>query len=472
MKKFLPLIFLSFMLLCYAETYAGDYKKIHTFEFHDEVGSTSHRLFSKALREAEREDADLFIIDLNTFGGTLEHADSIRTSILDSKIPIWVFINNNAASAGALISIACDSIFMVSSATIGAATVVNGMDGQALPDKYQSYMRGMMRATAESHGKVDGNWFRNPDIAEAMVDQNLRVPGISDSGKVLTLTAGEAIEFNYCEGIRSDINDVLERAGVDADNAEITEFEPTTMDKMIGWLIKPTVSGILISIIILGIFTEVRTPGIGVPLAFAVLASILYFAPLYIEGFAANWEIIIFLLGLLLIALEIFVIPGFGVAGILGLVCIFGGLFFSIMNNDFFDFEPVDMSRLGDAFSSFIISLIVGFAAVSLLLAKVLSNKRGFLGRVALHGTIDSNVSTAESTFNKNNEESDTIVGKVGVTHSWLHPIGEICVNERIYNAIALHNKFIEKGKTVEVVGIKGNDLVAKEIILPKNIEE
>ncbi|MFV0346636.1 MAG: NfeD family protein [Bacteroidales bacterium] len=472
MKKYLSLIFLSFMVLCYTEIYAGDYKKIHTFDFHDEVGSTSHRLFSKALREAEREDVDLFIIDLNTFGGTLEHADSIRTSILNSKLPIWVFINNNAASAGALISIACDSIFMVSSATIGAATVVNGMDGQALPDKNQSYMRGMMRATAESHGKVDGKWFRNPDIAEAMVDQNLSVPGVSDSGKVLTLTADEAIALNYCEGIRANMDDVLSKAGVDVSEAEIRKFEPSTTDRMIGWLLNPAVSGILISVIVLGIFTEIRTPGIGVPLAFAVIAAILYFAPLYIEGVAANWEIILFFVGLILLALEIFVMPGFGVAGISGIICLFISMVFSLVNNDYFNFEPVDTSRISTALSSFIISLLVGVVGISLLFTRLLSNKKGFLGRVSLHSTIDGNVSTAEATYNKGSEVVDTVVGKEGLAHSWLHPIGTVNIKGRIYNAIALHNKFIEKGKAVVVLSVQGNDLVVKELVDTKNTED
>ncbi|MFV0505583.1 MAG: NfeD family protein [Bacteroidales bacterium] len=464
MKKYLLLIFLSFMVLCYTKTYANNYKKIRTFEFHYEVGSTSHRLFSRALEEAVSDTCDLLIIDLNTFGGTLKHADSIRTSILSSKLPIWVFINNNAASAGALISIACDSIFMVSSATIGAATVVNGMDGQALPDKYQSRMRAMMRATAESHGKVDGKWFRDPDIAEAMVDQNLSVAGVSDSGNVLTLTAEEAVDLRYCEGVRSGMNDVLERAGIDIDDSEVSQFKPTTMDTLIGWLIKPSVSGILISIIVLGIFTEIRTPGIGVPLVFALIAAMLYFAPLYIEGFASNWEIILFAIGVILIALEMFVISGFGLAGILGIICMFTGLIFSLLNNDIFNFEPVDTSRVGVAFSSLIISLLIGVGGLSLLFAKLLSNKQGFFGRVALHNSIDSNASTAEAIYNKGSETLGTIVGEKGVASSWLHPIGTVIIKERIYNAVAIHNKFIEKGKTVLVLRVQGNDLVVKEI--------
>ncbi|MCB0506611.1 MAG: nodulation protein NfeD, partial [Cyclobacteriaceae bacterium] len=159
----------------------------------------------KAFVEAEEWNADLILIDMNTYGGMVIHADSMRTKILNSKIPVWVFINNNAASAGALISIACDSIYMRKGANIGAATVVN-QTGEAMPDKYQSYMRSTMRSTAEAKG-------RNPEIAQAMVDESIKVDGVSDSGKVLTFTAIEAMQHGFCEGMHESVKELLEANG-------------------------------------------------------------------------------------------------------------------------------------------------------------------------------------------------------------------------------------------------------------------
>jgi membrane-bound serine protease (ClpP class) len=130
---------------------------------------------------------------MDTYGGAVTDADEIRTRILESKIPVYVFINKDAASAGALISIACDSIYMAPGASIGAATVVNGTDGTAAPDKYQSYMRSMMRSTAEATG-------RNPQIAEAMVDEKLVIAGLSDAKSVITFSVSEAIQNGFCEG--------------------------------------------------------------------------------------------------------------------------------------------------------------------------------------------------------------------------------------------------------------------------------
>jgi membrane-bound serine protease (ClpP class) len=144
---------------------------------------------------------------MDTYGGTVTDADEIRTRILESKIPVYVFINKDAASAGALISIACDSIYMAPGASIGAATVVNGTDGTAAPDKYQSYMRSMMRSTAEATG-------RNPQIAEAMVDEKLVVPGISDSSSVITFSVAEAIQNGYCEGEYTSTKEILAAQGL------------------------------------------------------------------------------------------------------------------------------------------------------------------------------------------------------------------------------------------------------------------
>ncbi|MFA5463675.1 MAG: nodulation protein NfeD, partial [Dysgonamonadaceae bacterium] len=160
------------------------------------IGSTTWVYLQNGLHEAIEKDADYVILHMNTYGGGVMEADSMRTAVLNSPIPVIAFIDNNAASAGALISIACDKIFMRSSANMGAATVVSG-EGDKAPDKYQSYMRGIMRATAESQGKDTtfvGNdtitrWKRDPKIAEAMVDERIVVTGFADSTQVLTLTA-------------------------------------------------------------------------------------------------------------------------------------------------------------------------------------------------------------------------------------------------------------------------------------------
>ena len=189
---------------------------IYKIDIKKEISNTTRLYLSNGLAEAYALGADAVLIHMNTYGGQVDAADSMRTAILYNPIPVYVFIDNNAASAGALISIACKKIYMRKGANIGAATVVNPT-GEAMPDKYQSYMRSMMRSTAEAHGQdtiVQKNdtlykWKRDPLIAEAMVDERVAIPNLIDTGKVLTFTAQEAQKWGYCDGIAENPDEVI-----------------------------------------------------------------------------------------------------------------------------------------------------------------------------------------------------------------------------------------------------------------------
>ena len=326
---------------------------------------------------------------MNTYGGTVVDADSIRTRILNSKIPVVVFVDNNAASAGALISLACNRIYMRSGASIGAATVVN-QNGQKMPDKYQSYMRSTMRATAESHGKdtiISGQdttyrWKRDPLIAEAMVDERVFIPGVIDSGKILTFTPAEAMKNGYCEGICESVKEVLKMNGMD--NARMVEYKPTKLEQFIGFMVNPVVSGILIMLILGGIYFEMQAPGIGFPLGVAVVSAVLYFSPLYLEGLAANWEILMFIIGLILIALEIFVVPGFGITGISGITLAFSGLVLSLIKNVNFSFDEVQGNELLIALGTVFLGSVGGISLAIYLSQKLFTAETGRFAHMSL----------------------------------------------------------------------------------------
>ncbi|MFQ3575653.1 MAG: ATP-dependent Clp protease proteolytic subunit, partial [Cytophagales bacterium] len=327
MKKHLVLILISLFNLLNAQD-STKVKVIQIFDIKAEIDPRMTRQVKLGFEEAEKNKADLVIIDMNTYGGMVDDADKIRSMVLNFKKPVFVFINNNAASAGALISIACDSIYMTQGANIGAATVVNGSDGQAMPDKYQSYMRSMMRSTAEANK-------RNPKIAEAMVDPSIEIPGVIEEGKVLTFTTSEAIKNGFCEGEYLTIDELIEKKGLKS--AVVKRYEQSSTEKIIAFFLNPAISSILILAIIGGIYFELQTPGIGFALLVAIVAGVLYLVPYYLNGLAQNWEIIILFLGILLIAAEIFVIPGFGVAGILGGIMVALSLALVMLNNDWFD---------------------------------------------------------------------------------------------------------------------------------------
>ncbi len=441
-------IFLILAVLTISTSFSAaqqNQKKVFTFAIDEDIDPGMNRRVKLAMDQAAALKADVILIEMDTYGGAVTDADEIRTRILESKIPVYVFINKDAASAGALISIACDSIYMAPGASIGAATVVNGTDGTAAPDKYQSYMRSMMRSTAEATG-------RNPQIAEAMVDEKLVVPGISDSSSVITFSVAEAIQNGFCEGEYATAKEILAAQGLQS--AEIIAYEEKTVDTIISFFLSPAVSGILILLIIGGIYFELQTPGVGFPLAVALSAALLYFIPYYLNGLAENWEILAFVIGIILLAVEFFIIPGFGVFGVAGIVLTLGGLVLGMLPNQAFDFELVPSSQLFGALLTVILSALVGVGMVFWLTPKV--NEWGAFKHLTLATTQDRSKGYTSSTY------SEDMVGKIGKVHSRLRPSGKVEIAGEIYDAYS-RGEFLEQGESIEVISTEGTSLRVKK---------
>ncbi len=446
MKKLLS-FFLAAMLMSMASMAQNNSKKVYRFNIDEEIAPPASLRVEKAMEEAKNLKSDIIIVHINTFGGTLDDADKIRTAFLQSPVPVYAFIDNNAASAGALISIACDSIYMHSGSSIGAATVVD-QTGQVQPDKYQSYMRSLMRTTAESRG-------RRTDIAEAMVDPDIFVPGVSDSGKVLTFTTAEAIKYGYCEAEVENVQQLLNHAGVK--EYTIQEQRYSFIDKLIGFLVKPVVSGILIMLIIGGIYFELQQPGIGFPLILALSAAALYFAPLYLDGLATYWEIIIFFIGIVLIILELFVFPGFGVSGVMGIICVVTGLVFSMVGNIGFDFSFVPSAVIANRLMITLLAIAIALP-LSIFLGKKLFESSLF-GGLALNTT----ESTSEG-FTVASDNEVSLIGAKGTAATILRPAGKVIISGKHYDAVAQLG-YIEKDSQVEVVDYVNGSLVVKECV-------
>lgn len=458
-------LFLLFcMLTVFVKTHAesNDTINILKIDLKKDIGSTTWLYTQKGFDKAVKENFDGVLIHMNTYGGEVLYADSIRSKILNSTLPVYVFVDNNAASAGALIAIACDKIYMREGATIGAATVVD-QTGEQAPDKYQSYMRATMRATAEAHGQdsiINGQdtivkWKRDPIIAEAMVDDRTVIPNLIDSGKTLTFTSKEALKYNYCDGIADNVDEVLmnELKGRDY---EVVVFQPTNIDNIKGFFMSSVVQGLLIMLIIGGIYFELQTPGVGFPLVVAIAAAILYFVPLYIEGLAANWEIIVFFIGVVLLIVEIFVIPGFGVAGVLGIVCMIGGLVLSMVGNIAFDFKGVETRDLGEALLTVLVGLGVGFGLVIYLSSKI--GTKGVFRKVALNTVLEKEegyiaVSTVER----------ELLGKNGIAYTVLRPSGKVKIEGIVYDAVSENQNFIEKGTEIIVTRYETGQVYVEE---------
>jgi len=445
------------------KTWKGTHKVlIYTFDINKEIGPAIWRITRQSFTEAQKVKADLIIIRMNTYGGLVDAADSIRTLILNSRIPVYVYIDNNAASAGALISIAADRIYMREGASIGAATVVN-QTGEALPDKYQSFMRSMMRSTCEAHGKdtiISGNdtiirWHRDPKIAEAMVDPRTYIPGVNDSGKVLTFTTEEAIKHHFCEGKANSLKEVIQIASIT--NYEIKEYKLTGFEKMIGFLINPFIQGIFIMVIVAGIYFEMQSPGMFFPIGAAILAAILYFAPLYLDGLAQHWEMLLFVIGLILIALEIFVIPGFGITGIAGISLVVIGLSLSMLDNNLFELQT------GKALTILFRSLFIVITSIMISLVTSIYLSQKLISGSYIQG-MALNAEQKSKDGYKSFDDKSELIGLLGVTLTMLRPSGKIEVNNKVYDGFSEHG-FIDPGEKIIITKYESG-----QIYVQKNI--
>ena len=422
-------------------------KVVYLFEIHDEIGPGATRITENALMAAKEQNADFVVLDLNTYGGLVVDADAIRTALLDSEIPTIVFVRNNAASAGALISIACDSIYMKTGSTIGAAAVVNE-DGSYAEEKYQSYMRNKMRATAEATN-------RDPDIAEGMVNPKVVIEGVSTDDEIITFSVDEAIANGYCNAKAENIEEVFD--AMNLIDPVVVKHEVSNTEKLIQILVKPAVSGVLLLSLLGGIYFELQTPGVGFPLAAAIIAAILYFAPQYLEGFAANWEIMLFIVGIILILVEVFVIPGFGVAGIAGIAAVVISLALALLRNvNGFDFSFVPASEIATAFLMVSAVMVVGVVLL-LFASQNLANSSAFKRIALLTEQTKEQGYVIQASSEKNQE------GKEGIVIADLRPSGKIEIDDEQYDAQS-DGEYLLTGTKVKVVKQQGAYLVVRKI--------
>ena len=407
-----------------------------------DIDPSSQRLVTLGLEKAREAQADYILLDLDTYGGAVNAADSIRSAILRYEKPVVAFVNMQAASAGALISIACDSIYMKTGSSIGAATVVS-QTGEVMPDKYQSFMRGMMRATAEANG-------RDPHIAESM----------TDTANVLSLTPTEAIAVGFCEGICENEYEVAEKvSGGNTFVIKSMEDDMTWLDRLIQLLLNPLLQSIFMMMIIGGIFVEIRTPGIGLPLVTAIVGALLYFAPAYIGHLAQSWEILLFVVGLILIAVEIFVLPGFGVCGILGIIAVIAALAFSMVDNlEFFYWDG--SINLRPIIQPLGIVVLSAAAAVfgSVWIVRKLYETRSF-DHIALRQEMK-----ADEGFTGVVSDLEIYVGQGVTVFTDMRPGGKVMTSDsRILEATLRFGGYASKGEILKVVSAEQGRLYCEK---------
>lgn len=416
-------------------------QKVYYAEITEEIDLGLAPYVKRVVSEAEENNASAIIFKINTFGGRVDAATQIKDAILASKVKTIAFINNRAVSAGALISLACKTIIIAPGSTIGAATVVD-QAGEKVGEKYQSYMRSEMRSTAEKNG-------RRTDIAQGMVDERIIIDGLVDSTQLVSLTTAEALKYNIADYEASNIEDALAKAGLK--DAEIVKVYSNWAEDVVRFLNNPIISSILLMVGFFGLMAEVKTPGWGLPGTMGIASLLLFFGSSYILELATIVEIILFVLGVALLALEVFIIPGFGFAGIAGIILIVASLFLSLLGVDpFLDMELLSVAILQ------ITGGLLAAVALLFLLAKFLPQSRRF------NTLVLANEERADLGFVSYPSEKE-LIGKQGKALTNLRPSGSAEIEGERYDVVAEWD-YIEAGKPVKVLKVEGIKVVVKEI--------
>ena len=432
-KVFLLLLFISSTLL--------PQKKVYVAVIEGEIDLGLAPYVRRVVSEAEKENADAIVFKINTFGGRVDAATQIKDAILSTNILTIAFINNRAISAGSLIALSCNKIAMVEGSSIGATTVVD-QTGKKQSEKYQSYMRSEMRATAERNG-------RRKDIAEGMVDERVVVEGLVDSTQLITLTSEEAYNYGIADTLVNDIDKLL--SAFNLKSANKIEINQNWAEAVVRFLNNPIITSILIMIGFFGLLAEIKSPGWGVPGTAGLVALTLFFGTSYILQLASVIEILMFIIGVALILLEIFVIPGFGIAGISGIILIFASLFFSLVGGDpFLDFELISRAII-----QLSISLVLALVLI-FVLAKYLP-KTSIFNKFVLSVSEKSVDGFSSHTF------AEDLVGAEGIALTTLRPAGTAEINGRRVDVMT-ESEYVEKGKKIKVLAVDGIRVLVREV--------
>jgi membrane-bound serine protease (ClpP class) len=397
----------------------------------------------RVLNEATQEGAAAVIIEINTFGGRVDAAVLIRDALLNARVPTVAFINKRAISAGALISLAAEKIAIANGGTIGAATPVQmgqpGAPAQPVEEKTVSYVRKEFRSTAEARK-------RPPLIAEAMVDADVEIPGLIEKGKLLTLTTEEALKHKVADFRAETLESVLEQLGLAG--AQARHVSPNWAEGLVRFLTHPIVGSLLMTVGMLGIFLEIRTPGFGLPGALGIASLALFFWGHWLVQLAGWEELLLVASGFVLLVLEIFVIPGFGLAGVLGIVALLAGLSLSLIGGGAtWGFVAIAMGRV-------MISVLLALAA-SLLLLRFLP--RLPFGRQLI---LQTGLGAGEGHASAPNSDNRWL-GKNGSAFSPLRPAGIAVIDGERVDVVS-DGEFIDAGMPVVVTRVDGNRIVVR----------
>jgi membrane-bound serine protease (ClpP class) len=439
---------------------------IYRIELRDEIMSEDVPFFlTRSIQAAKAANADAVILDMHTPGGRVDYMMQMRDDLIDLKMPTYTYVNKEAISAGSLLAVTMDKIVMAPVSSIGGAQVISG--AQELPEKTERKMTSILKSNVRSTAKYKGHPVR---ICEAFVDSEIEIPGLTPKGEVLTLDQDEAVSVmgltdladptssrTLAAFIAEDVEDLLKQEGLWP--AKILNYELTWSEKLARFLMKIK---ILLLLIGLGaLFVEVKTPGVGVPGAIGVTALALFFWGNYVADMAGYVEVVLFALGMALLLIEIFIIPGFGLAGVSGIALIIASLILAMVK-----LPPPDIPGMEFNYgllSRAIWTVIIAFGGMIpllIILYYLLPKTPGFRGLILDPAQVAAEVAKAKPVHTGlsllDKEESTVLLGMEGIALTDLRPAGTARFGKRRLDVIT-EGDYIDAGERVKIASISGN---------------
>ena len=425
------LIFAMAIVLLVPFVQADSSHKVIVAEVHEEVERGLYAFLNRAIKEAEEQKVDALILNIHSPGGLVDAALDIGKLLEETDVKLIAYVNTNALSAAAFIALHADEIYMTKNATMGAAQVIDS-SGNAAGVKAESAWTGSMKAIAEAKK-------RDPKFAQAMADPDIDLAKYrAPVGKLLTLTADEAVEVKYANGIADTVEEVLQLAGLE--NAQITNMKPTFFENVVRFITNPIIIPILLSIASIGLVLELYTPGFGIPGTMGLSAIVVFFFGHLLAGLAGFEVLIMFVIGLILLIAEFF-IPG-GIVGIIGGAFIIMSLLFA-----------------GASVTHMLLSIIIAIAIAvvgMVVLMKFFGKKLQVFNKLVL-----KDATTSEEGY-VSNENRVELISKIGITLTPLRPAGVVEVDGERLDVVSEGN-FIDTQKSVRIVKVEGSRIVVRE---------
>lgn len=400
-------------------------QNIYVVDLSGEVSPGMLSYAKDAIEDANAKNADLILLNIDTLGGRVDVAERISRLILESKVKTVAYVNTKAESAGVLLSISANYLYMAPASTIGSAETIPNTE------KSLSYWRSLLESTAEKTG-------RDPKIVAAMADSSVVIPNIVEKGKLLNLSNKKAEELMFSDGTMNSAVEIYKNIGVQ--NPKEIGVKMSSANKILGFLASSAVSQILLTMGIIGLVIEVITPGFGLGGALSLIGFGLFFAGTILSGTASAFAAVIFALGMILLIIELFA-PGFGIFGVSGIICVLASIF-----------------MVSESVKAALISLAIAIGVTILFIALIIR----FLPRRNLSKTLFLNTKLDKESGFSASREAVEYVGRSGKTLTFLRPSGKIIIDGKMLEATS-QGRYIEKDRPVAVLRVEGSRLVVEE---------